>query len=284
MSDVRVCLRDSRCVLRKITKIVPYKKDRGFAAMVPYHAAKQGFLLKHSVRYDHPIGLVPCPTAIPFTATDRVKLSIHLDGFVQFSGENTKRIISGRHPETGEPKGIGLIFDHPINDIRSGPLFAITIWGSDDFAEQRKVNDSCLEFSADDVYYDRPLLCGGDQIGHAFEFFIFPNSMLRYERRIGPRGDFVRLELPRSDTLLTYRHDLRIINLPGQNHFLGCLVSRISVTEPSQSGYQMSGPSFAPFGSDDFVTIRAFYPAPNFGDDSPEAESIDRVEPRRTMG
>jgi len=244
--------------------------------MVPYHAAKNGFLLKHSVRYNHSIGPVPCPTAIPFTASDRVKLSIHLDGFVQFSGENTKRIVSGRHPETGEPKGIGIVFDHSIEGIRSGPLFAITIWGIEDFAEQKHPVGSCLEFSQEDIYSDRPLLCGGDQIAYAFEFFILDCSILRRERRFCSRGDFVRLELPRSDTTIIYRHDLRVIDLPGQSNFLGCLVSRISVTEQSPSGYQMSGPSFAPFGSDDFVTIRACYPAPDFGQFGPLSKSIDR--------
>jgi hypothetical protein len=277
MSDVRVCIRDPNGVLRKITKIVPYTGDRGFAAMVPYHSAKQGFLLKHSVRYDHPVGLVPAKTAIPFTATDRVKLSIHLNGFVQFSGEDSNRIISGRDAMTGEPKGIGIVFDHSIDDIRSGPLFSITLWGIDDFAEQSILNKSCLEFTADDVYADRRLLCCGDKVAHILEFFILPNSILRRERRFGTRGDYVRLELPRSDTLLRYRHDLRVIDLPGQNHFLGCLVSRITIDEPSPSGYQMSGPSFAPPGSDDFVTIRAFYPPPDLGEGSPDAKSIDRV-------
>jgi len=282
MADVRVCLRDASGVLRKITKIVRYKKDRGFAAMVPYHAAKEGFLLKHSVRYDHPFGPVQPQTLIPFTASDRVKLSVHLDGFVQFSGEDTKRIVSGRDSETGEPKGVGLVFDHAIDGICSGPLFAITIWGLDDFAKQNKPNDSCLEFCPDDIYADRPLLCGEDQRAYALEFFIFPNPILRYERRSGPRGDFVRLQLPRSDTLIAYRHDLRIIDLPGHNHFLGCLVSRISVTEHSRSGYQMSGPSFAPPGSDDFVTIRAMYPGPESGDNDIETQSIDRIDTSRT--
>lgn len=279
MSDVRVCIRDPKGVLRKITKIVPYKEDRGFAAMVPYHAAKHGFLLKHSVRYDHPIGHVPLQTAIPFTASDRVKLSIHLDGFVQFSGEDTKRIISGRDPVSGEPKGIGLVFDHTIDNIRSGPLFSIALWGIDDFAEQKKPNASCLEFCQDDIYSDRPLLCAEEREAHAIEFFVFPNAMLHNERRRGPRGDFVRVVLPRSDTLLIYRHDLRVIDLPGQRHFLGCLVSRITVTEQSPSGYQMNGPSFAPPGSDDFVTIRAFYPALALGDDGSATKSIDRTAP-----
>ena len=251
--------------------------------MVPYHNAKQGFLLKHSVRYDHPMGLVRPQTAIPFIASDRVKLSIHLDGFVQFSGEDTKRIISGRDPVTGEPKGIGLVFDHPIDAIRSGPLFAVTLWGIDDFAEEKNPNSSCLEFCQEDIYSDRPLLAGGDQVAYALEFFIFPNSILRQERRTGPRGDFVRVQLPRSDTLLIYRHDLRIITLPGQRHFLGCLVSRISVTEQSPSGYQMSGPSFAPPGSDDFVMIRAFYPGQQFAEGNPRTVSIDRGEVTRPM-
>jgi hypothetical protein len=284
MSDVRVCIRDPDGVLRKITKIAPYKHDRGFAAMVPYHTAKQGFLLKHSVRYDHPIGLVPCPTAIPFSATDRVKLSIHLDGFVQFSGQDTKRIVSGRDSVTGQPKGIGLVFDHPIDNIRSGPLFGIILWGLHDFAEQKVANASCLEFALEDVYSDRPLLCGEEMDAYLLEFFIFPNRLLRNGRRCGPRGDFVRVELPRSDTLIAYRHDLRVIDLPGQRHFLGCLVSKASVAESSPSGYSMSGPSFAPPGSNDFVTIRANYPSPDFGEDPPDAESLDRSDSSQTIG
>jgi len=160
----------------------------------------------------------------------------------------------------------------------------MTLWGIQDFSEQKKSNASCIEFSADDIYNDRPLLCGEVQQAYLVEFFIFPIAMLRSEHRAGPRGDFVRAELPRSDTPIAYRHELRVVDLPGQKHFLGCLASIGSVSESSPSGYQMSGPSFAPAGSNDFVTIRAFYPAPDFGSDGPDAESLDRSESPGTMG
>src|SRR3712207_1528938 len=83
--------------LRKITKIVPYGSG-GFAVLVPYHEARRGHLLKYPV--DYQIGQMerPFEDATQYSAEDRVNLSLHPDGFVQFSGEN---------PGTSEPRGLG---------------------------------------------------------------------------------------------------------------------------------------------------------------------------------
>ncbi len=280
MADIRICIRDVNGILRRVTKIVPYNNpsDPGFAALVPYHSARRGFLLKHSNRYDHPIGLVPMRTAIPFEASDRVKLSIHLNGFVQFSGHDSSKIHAGRDPITGEPRGIGVVFDHPI-EITSGPLFTTVVWGLDQFDIQGDPKGRCLEFTDEDVYRDRPLLCGLDQSAYLVEFFMFRKSHFESDRRSGPRGEIAMMELPRSDTLIAYRHELRVNDLPGQPHFLGCLVSIGSTNATSPSGYTMSGPAFAPYGSDDFVTVSAHYPAPDYGQEAPESTSLDRTPP-----
>jgi hypothetical protein len=74
---------------RKITKVTGLG-GRGFSVLVPYHKARSGFLLKVPIDSDvhapgeHDIRL---DDAMSFTAEDRVKLSYHVDGFAQFSGE-----------------------------------------------------------------------------------------------------------------------------------------------------------------------------------------------------
>ena len=80
--------------LHKITKIVPYKGG-GFAALMPYHSARSGYLAKMPVDYkrwgeqEHSL-----TEAVAFSVDDRVKFSYHLDGFAQFSGEIKGAIIS----------------------------------------------------------------------------------------------------------------------------------------------------------------------------------------------
>jgi hypothetical protein len=59
------------------------------------------------------VSFVPADELVSFTVEDRAKLSYHTDGFVQFSSENPGRIISGRDPSTGEPKGPGGLANDP---------------------------------------------------------------------------------------------------------------------------------------------------------------------------
>ena|ERR1700693_3838109 len=93
----KVAVEDDEGRYRSLTKIVPYTEG-GFAVLAPYHAAKEGFLCKIAVpeelrgRFS-----LPAPAEIHrYSAADRVKLSFHLDGFIQFSGENPSTIRSGR--------------------------------------------------------------------------------------------------------------------------------------------------------------------------------------------
>src|ERR1700678_798174 len=96
---------------RKITKIIGLGGS-GFSVLVPYHKARSGFLFKMPIDPSvHAPGLhnIRLDDLVSFTADDRVKLSYHVDGFAQFSGERPGRITSGRDPNTGEAKGLGLI-------------------------------------------------------------------------------------------------------------------------------------------------------------------------------
>jgi hypothetical protein len=118
MRETTIAIRDDGGVLRKATKIIQLRD--GFAVSVPYHAAKEGWITEHPMHYD---GL-NVHTVMPhemkhFMASDRVKLSIHLDGFVQFSRGNQQPIRSGYDKATQTVKGAGLKAPTPVT-VTSG--------------------------------------------------------------------------------------------------------------------------------------------------------------------
>lgn len=80
--------------MRKITKIMPYGGG-GFAVLVPYHETRRGHLLKYPVDYRIGEMEMPFEEATEYSAEDRAKLSLHPDGFVQFSGETPTRVSQG---------------------------------------------------------------------------------------------------------------------------------------------------------------------------------------------
>jgi hypothetical protein len=121
-----VAVRDALGVNRKIAKII-HHSEGGFAVMVPYHKARSGTLLKIPLDYDlKGASWVPFGECVGYSANDRVKLSFHPDGFVQFSGENPSKILSGRDPDTGQPRGLGLMSNPLSHPVRSGPTFGIS--------------------------------------------------------------------------------------------------------------------------------------------------------------
>jgi len=51
MGGITICIHENEAVgPRKITRIMPYSGG-GFAMVLPYHSAKQGYLFKHPVHY-----------------------------------------------------------------------------------------------------------------------------------------------------------------------------------------------------------------------------------------
>src|ERR1700730_7932890 len=138
--------------LRKITKIIGLNGD-GFSVLAPYHKARSGYLNKHLMDLQT-LGIrkIPKSEIISFTAEDRVKLSYHTDGFAQFSGENPGKIISGRAPATGEPKGLGLLTRTLKSPPTSGPSVGVQVWGIDEF-EIPRPNEDLIIFEPTDCYF-----------------------------------------------------------------------------------------------------------------------------------
>ena len=182
-----------------------------------------------------------------FTADDRVKLSFHNDGFVQFSGVSPATIKSGRDPVTGEPKGLGL-FISPLNQpIISGQTFGMTLWGICDFdvVDSRKVkgleifheSDFIYQYCTEESWKSLPVA----KQGYAVEAFVFPTALLvgAYKERGSWNVTLYRPKFKHVNKFIKFR----VVQLADQNIFLGIMVSRIEVRFPSYSGYSLSSPS-----------------------------------------
>ena len=137
---------------RKLTKVIGLN-GQGFSVLTPYHAARSGYLFKLPMDL-RKLGerVIPWNEAIAFTAEDRVKLSYHIDGFAQFSSETPGKIISGRDPKNGEPKGLGLLVRSLSSPSVSGPSVGVTAWGLEDF-EEIADDDEVVLFEPQDHYY-----------------------------------------------------------------------------------------------------------------------------------
>ncbi|TGD88565.1 hypothetical protein BayCH28_12705 [Mycolicibacterium sp. CH28] len=127
--------------------------DGGYSVIAPYHSAKEGWLTRQEVDYRQTHMEISFSDVEHFDASDRVKLSHHWDGFVQFSGENPQKIRSGRDPLTGQPKGLAIMSAPIWRPITSGPTFGATMWGLEEFKAVTEPRESDVIFGPDQLYY-----------------------------------------------------------------------------------------------------------------------------------
>jgi hypothetical protein len=276
MADVRLLFRpEPSGKARKITKVVPYSSG-GFALLMPYHREKRGMLMKAQVDYNvvGPYRVGP-DEHVDYDASDRVKLSYHGDGFVQFSGENPSKIISGRDLATGAAKGLGLVTNPISNPIRTGPTFGVTAWGLDDFDIAENVGPSDIVFENDDLYYRG---CDPDSANaYMIEAFVFPNRFWAGVRSRRMGGWAISLSHPNfeaTDAVLEWR----VVPLPGQPAFIGVCANRGHVIFSSASGFMMHGPGQR-FPDGKGIVLQAVYPAPPRGPDRVRT-ILDRSTPQ----
>ncbi|MGA2075414.1 MAG: hypothetical protein ABSH52_18145 [Terriglobia bacterium] len=225
---------------RKITKILGLNGG-GFSVLAPYHKARSGFLFKQLVRpnIQGPYTVPFCESA-GFTVEDRVKLSYHTDGFAQFSSETPGRILSGRDPATGEPKGLGL-FTNPLETpIFSGGSVGVTIWGIDEFEETTEGDEPFL-FEPGDTYYRG---CTPDDANAwHLQIYAFPKVVVPPLRfRDGNALLDVALEPVSGGGRLLSVVQLKVIHLPKEKVFLGLFVNRQKTNFPPKSGWILHGP------------------------------------------
>lgn len=239
---------------RRITKITPYK-DGGFAMLLPYHAAKKGYLMKMPMNYAYGNHTITRDEYIAYSAEDRVKLSIHPDGFVQFSGENRGKILSGRDSQTGEPKGLGIMSSPLTKPIMSGPTFGVSVWGLQDFEPFVNMGQRGIMIFGESDFYYRDSTCDTWN-SYVVEGFVISNKYSWAIRE--SNGQLTaRIFHPFFErTGATF--DLRVMPLPNQPVYLGMMVSRLESHFQSPSGFCFGGPSD--------ITLKhglmALYPAP----------------------
>jgi len=234
----------------------------GIAVSVPYHPSKKGWLVEMPLQYDKTQFMVPVSDMNQYTVEDTVKLSLHMDGFVQFSTGGKNPIISGYNQELGEIKGIGLLAPEEVR-VTTGPLFGAVVQGLDQFELQRAKQAEV--FNQDDLWH-HPEFSTPEDRDFNIEVFMFPKSELRFVETIGNRRMLTR-KLPFKSQLF-FNHHLRVVELPHLPFFLGVIVSRMRTDNTIASGYKLSGPGC---GEPNKVkkSIFAMYPRPEFVEDQP---------------
>lgn len=226
---------------RKITKIIGLNGG-GFSVLVPYHKAKSGFLYKVPVDPKTDLGpgerWVPYAECVGFTAGDRVKLSYHTDGFAQFSGERPGKIISGRDPTTGEPKGLGL-FTRPLTSpIRTGPSIGVTIFGIDDFEAVRERDDPLI-FEPSDFYYRGTT--PEEANAWVLSIYAFPIAVTP-PVRFKSGNPVLEVALEGLNIPWVSVVELKVVHLPVEKIFLGLMVNHFKSSEHPKSGWSINGP------------------------------------------
>jgi hypothetical protein len=250
-----IAVQDASGVKRKITKIIHHSSG-GFAVLAPYHKARSGLLLKIPLDYGvKGESWIPLADCIGYSADDRVKLSFHPDGFVQFSGENPAKILSGRDPETGQPKGLGLMTNPLSQPIRSGPTFGISAWGLTEFEELEPNRNNVIIFSQEEMYY-RGCLPGTSNGVHVEAFVLEP----RYWSGVRGNPSDMKLSLcvgmfEAAGTAL----ELKVIPMDRSNGFIAVLASHSRFSFPEESDFTLNGPSESVSGSRKNALI-AIYP------------------------
>lgn len=256
-----ICLRDpGSSAIRKITKIIPYA-DGGFAMLAPQHHQMEGLAVKHKRDYDKAVWSTPWSETVKYSASDRVKLSLHPDGFTQFSGENPGRILSGRDAGTGEPKGLGVISNPFTSPVYTGPTFAILFWGLQGYPIwKHRERQNLVLFEPQEVYFDEPGLDA-----YAIEGFLFTPWFLPHIRVDRKEASARRMTLP------LWRYHIRgsrlwhFTVLPGVGAPLVIVTLRVSrqrVPTTAPSGYVLHGPAERGPGRVRWL-LSAFYPPPS---------------------
>jgi hypothetical protein len=256
MAGITVCIQtDPEGPIRKITKLIPMS-DGGFSVLVPYHSGHKGVVSKIQTDYRRPAEPLSGAETVEFGAEDKVKLSLHYDGFAQFSGEQQGKIRSGRD-ENGTPKGIGVIGKPLADPVRTGPTFAVIVWGLDEFDEWKSTTERPLLFVPEDIYDRPPDLGNPEKVAYLIEGMMFPMAYFWPHLHMRPGARSTRqMTLPLWCNQAPGRGGgvedgefLEWVIVPGLGNgrplMLGLTAVRVEHGFASSSGYQLAGPAEA---------------------------------------
>jgi len=134
---------------RKLLKII-YGKDGSLYILSPYHPIPRAVVFKGTVNYSEAESKMHYDELIEVAVVDddekRLKLSHHLSGFIQISGDG---IVSGIEKD-GTVKGIGIQswrLDGPV----AGPAFGVAIYGYECFKKVQQLPKDAHLFLLPDI-------------------------------------------------------------------------------------------------------------------------------------
>lgn len=246
---------------RKIATILQ-TSEGGFSVLPSFNGSKKGIIQKNKVEER---GWRPHkPEDIILESSDRVKLSIHVDGFAHFSGEKPFKIRSGRFKGTDTPKGIGLL-GRPFHKYFpfGVKVFTLVVWGLDAY-EVANFSKQNIKFSISDInkyleFHDREALKKHPTISYKDGFML--NGYMFTDKNI--EKDFKNtIDGKNSAKIFEDReivtNTVKMVSLRNSpDTILGVTVNRGSFGYRELSGYDMTGHSI-----DNFV-IHALYPKPS---------------------
>jgi hypothetical protein len=248
-----ICVQENG-VTRKLCKILPLS-DGGFAVTAPYHRTRKGFLMKLPRVTE--VGLVKIRRSltVPYEASDRVKLSYHVDGFVQVSGEDNTKIVSGRDSQTGRPRGLGLLTCPLDEPARSGPSVGCSAWGLDDFVKWKPRNGDCtITFEEGTDFYEEPQLINAGHPGLSVQMFPIPSKFVDDAIGSWETGDRIIMIIPMNIYNRLTPLPVRLVR-SGPACALALIAHRHLFAFPYSSGFNLAGPSDTKYG------MMAIYPA-----------------------
>jgi hypothetical protein len=262
----RIAIEDRTGIVRLVGRITMLPD--GFSIQVPYHPAKEGWLLKTTIDYRKRSSTAPITEQ--FSVSDTVKLSLHMSGFVHFSTAGQQPITSGYCDVLKKPKGLGLKAPDKIS-VFSGPLCGFVVQGLEQFKPLR--NELAEIFRRNDLWFhpDYP----SDSTAYHVEIFMLPLSRAAGAQDVGEKR-IVAMQLPFA-ARFRFQHTLRIVELPGLWFALGVIVSPCYQDTTIDSGYKLASPGFGEEGNLK-SSITAWYPRPKIVENE-KMPSLDYVPP-----
>jgi hypothetical protein len=165
--------------------------------------------------------LVPVETMYrQYRSAHGIKLSIHGDGFLQFSRADAQGVISGRDPVTGESRGFGYQSFRPDDPPRSGPMFGLGAWGLDEFDLHGARRSGALIVDERHLYFYPAWLKRWD--AYMFEFWPLPRYALPHVRI---RHGLTMLAAPRHPYYSYFPFHWIVLDLGNPTMFLGLVVT-----------------------------------------------------------
>jgi len=229
-------------------KVFSYKSG-GIGLLLPsYDSAQMGRLGIMNVDYgsDNEVSAMTV-TGQQYRASDIVKFSYHLDGFVQFSSATNYKIVSGLDIY-GKPKGLGIRSWPLSKPISSGPSMTLALWGVNKLKETdtEKVDNRYVFETAKASSYQSYKPKNGDDNLFGFNIFVIPDSIKGQVFEVNGR-EYAHLvtgggQFP--NNYIRSKELIRVIRIPGQEFYLG--ISFICIEEAPNRfkfGYNFCGPS-----------------------------------------